>query len=426
MHYGKYKFASVSGLMMHCQRGIDAPDTHHHSNEKIDPSRTNLNYDLKCRDGGISAYDYYKKNFGDLADEIKRDTGKSVRKDAVALCSWVVTAPKSLSPEKYEEFFRESYNWFSDRYGEENVVAGAVHMDETAPHMHLAFIPVMERDGHRKLCAKNLENPKSLSRAHTELQAHLTEMLGCTVELLTGETAAKGNKEVAELKMDEIRREISALTAERERLQQYSEKYKADSQELDTLKGEEVRPFIGDEHYRLSPHAYRRLHTLARVGLEREAECERLEQENAALRERTQTAEREVEMRFRAALAASDERAEASRSDASAIHDELDEMRHILAFYPDELERMRTQTETVRAMEGAYDTWVNDGGSRRDTCIPHGETAVPRDDFFRGYLDECRKHGFAPRKDMAAQSALPTATVLAAVAARLKNCMKKI
>lgn len=428
MHYEKYKSVSVAGLMMHCQRGINSPDTHHHSNETIDSSRTHLNYDLKCRDGSISAYDYYKKNFGDLADEIKRDTGKSVRKDAVALCSWVVTAPQTLPPEKYEDFFRGCYGFFAARYGDENIVAGAVHMDETTPHIHIAFIPAVERDGRRRLCAKDLETPKSLARAHTELQAHLTDMLGCTVELLTGETAAKGNRTVAELKMDAVRRESAALDAERERLQQHMEKYKGSVQELKQLHKmtSEEHPLLGDDYVRMPPSAYRRLWTLAQVGLEREAECERLTAENSALREQTRTAEREVETRFRKALAAADERVGAERKNVDALRGELGELQqlqHVLDFYPDELARMYAETATARAMERAYDTWRDDEsesrGRDRDTCIPFHDSRLPRDVFFQMYLAECRAQSFEPRTDIAEQAAFPTSAAIAAVAARL-------
>lgn len=420
MHYEKYKSSSVSGLMMHCQRGIDAPDTHHHSNTDIDPSRTHLNYDLKSRDG-ISAYDYYKQNFGQLADEIKRDTGKAIRKDAVALCSWVVTAPKTLDESKLSDFFRESYRWFSDRYGEENLVAGAVHLDETSPHMHIAFIPIVERDGGRRLCAKNLETPKSLARAHTELQAHLTERLGCTVELLTGETAAKGNKAISELKMDSMRRDISALDAEREKVRAHMEKYKASVQELKQLHKmtSEEHPLLGDDYVRMPPSAYRRLWTLAQVGLERETECESLTEENAHLREQARTAEQEIESRFRSALADADERARAAIQEASELREELDEMKHVMAFYPDEMERMRAETASARAMELAYDTWRTD--ERRDTCIPFPfhDSRMPRDNFFQMYLDECQTQRFGARTDMQGQAALPTAAALSAVAARL-------
>lgn len=420
MHYEKYKSVSVAGLMMHCQRGINSPDTHHHSNETIDSSRTHLNYDLKCRDGSISAYDYYKKNFGDLADEIKRDTGKSVRKDAVALCSWVVTAPQTLPPEKYEDFFRGCYGFFAARYGDENIVAGAVHMDETTPHIHIAFIPAVERDGRRRLCAKNLETPKSLARAHTELQGYLTERLDCTVEILTGETAAKGNKAVAELKVDAVRRDISALDAERKKMQAHMEKYKGKAEELTQIShlAHEEHPMFGEDYVRLPPHAYRRLRTLARIGVEREAECESLTEENERLREQARTAEQEVESRFRSALADADRRASDAKRASDELREELREVSHVLDFYPDEVARMYAETETLRDMEIAYETWT-DESQWRDTCLAFHDSRMPRDSFFQAYLGECRARGVEPRTDIAEQAALSTSAALAAVTARL-------
>ena len=120
MHYAKYQKGAVGSILLHSDRGIDSPDTHEHSNESIDKTRTHLNYDLKDR-GGLTAYEYYKKRIDDIASETKERTGKSIRKDAVTLCSWAVTAPKDLPEEKLQDFFKASYAWFAERYGTDNI-----------------------------------------------------------------------------------------------------------------------------------------------------------------------------------------------------------------------------------------------------------------------------------------------------------------
>lgn len=206
MHYAKYQKGAVGSILLHSDRGIDSPDTHEHSNENIDKTRTHLNYDLKDR-GGLTAYEYYKKRIDDIASETKERTGKNIRKDAVTLCSWAVTAPKDLQEEKLQDFFRGAYEWFAERYGADNIVTAAVHMDEQTPHMHLQFTPIVEKDGVRKLCAKDIETRRTLSTAHQKLQNHLQQALGCEVNLLNGATE-NGSKTILELKNDALKQSL--------------------------------------------------------------------------------------------------------------------------------------------------------------------------------------------------------------------------
>lgn len=214
MHYAKYNKSSVNNVLMHIERGIGEPDTHTHSNESIDPERTHLNYDLKDR-AGLTAYQYYKQRIDDISAATKERTGKSIRKDAVTLCSWVVTVPKDLDPTKHNDFFQACYAWFSERYGEDNIVTAAVHLDETTPHLHLQFTPIVADKSYQKLCAKDIETPQSLKTAHRELQRHLSQALGCNVTMLNGATN-NGNKSIVELKIDTLNQKLDEVNKQYE------------------------------------------------------------------------------------------------------------------------------------------------------------------------------------------------------------------
>lgn len=207
MHYAKYGKQAVGSILLHSDRGIDSPDTHEHSNENIDRSRTHLNYDLRDR-GGLTAYAYYKQRIEQIAKETKERTGKSIRKDAITLCSWAVTVPKDLAEDKVSEFFETAYRWFAERYGEDNIVTAAVHMDENTPHMHLQFTPIIEKDGVRRLCAKDMETRRTLATAHQKLQKYLEKSLGCTVNLLNGATEG-GNKTIKQLQVEELEKQLA-------------------------------------------------------------------------------------------------------------------------------------------------------------------------------------------------------------------------
>lgn len=231
MHYTKYKKGAVGSILMHSDRGIDTPDTHEHSNENIDSGKTHLNYDLKDR-GGQSAYSYYKERIDDIAIETKERTGKSIRKDAVTLCSWVVTAPKDLPEDKLPDFFRSTYNWFVERYDESNIITAAVHMDEITPHMHLQFTPIVEKNGIRKLCAKDIETRKTLQTAHQKLQKRLQRDLDCEVNIINGATE-QGNRSVLELQNETLQQQVIEKEEQARRAEKRAKEAENKTKEVD-------------------------------------------------------------------------------------------------------------------------------------------------------------------------------------------------
>ncbi len=117
------------------------------------------------------------------------------------MCSWVITAPKELPKEELHAFFKASYEFMAKRYGEENVISAYVHMDETTPHIHFAFVPVTpdKKKGGYKVSAKEVIDKRELLVFHKELAKHLEKSLGHSVGVLNGATA-QGNKTIAELK----------------------------------------------------------------------------------------------------------------------------------------------------------------------------------------------------------------------------------
>lgn len=225
MHYAKMKMKQVRAICDHIERGIDKTDTHKHSNENIDKSKTHLNYDLVNR-GGLSAYQIYKDILTKINEETKARTGKCIRKDAVTLCSWVTTLPAELSPDKADEFFVASYNYFCERYGKENIIASTVHKDEKTPHMHLEVMPIVtDKQGYRKLCAKDFETPTKLKKIHPDMSKYLTAKLGTQVELLNGATDG-GNKTIKELKATSIGLEIEKAENKLQSIQNQALSYK--------------------------------------------------------------------------------------------------------------------------------------------------------------------------------------------------------
>lgn len=76
--------------------------------------------------------------------------------------------------EEIEKWAVEMYNWVTTKYGEDNVVAFIVHLDEKNPHVHCTVIPVDEkgRISYNKIFGGSKENARAkFNEAHDEIAA---------------------------------------------------------------------------------------------------------------------------------------------------------------------------------------------------------------------------------------------------------------
>ena len=123
------------------------------------------------------------------------------RADVNVMCDWIVTAPKELTPEELPLFFNETYKFLNDRYGKENVISAYVHMDETTPHIHYAFVPVVidKKKGIPKLSAKERITRKDLNTFHPYLTKHMTAVFGRDIGIQNDATAL-GNQTIKQLR----------------------------------------------------------------------------------------------------------------------------------------------------------------------------------------------------------------------------------
>lgn len=165
-------------------------------NENIDESKTKLNYNLADHQP-MQQIDFINKR----CSEVKCQN----RKDVNVMCSWVVTAPKDLSENELEPFFKATYEFLEKKYKKENVISAYVHMDEVTPHLHFAFVPVvksLKKDKEiEKVSAKELINKQELKLFHGALEKHIELSLGHEVNLLNQATK-EGNKSIEMLKRE--------------------------------------------------------------------------------------------------------------------------------------------------------------------------------------------------------------------------------
>lgn len=192
MHVAKYNKSATGHMCAHYERRKDDRGEYiKFGNQNIDLSRTHLNYNLAPEHDQI---EFIRQR----TSEVKCQK----RADVNIMCDWVVTAPEGLDRGHLKEFFKASYDFFEKRYGQENVISAYVHMDETTPHMHFAFIPVVfdKKKEIYKVSAKQLLTKTELKRMHPDLTRHLKEEYswGRNLKILNGATAG-GNRTVAEM-----------------------------------------------------------------------------------------------------------------------------------------------------------------------------------------------------------------------------------
>jgi len=160
----KMKAENLIGIGNHNQR-----KTKNHSNPDIDTSLSKLNYDL------VDHTENYKKDIENFINENKSTT-RAVRKDAVLINEWIITSDRKffedLSDEDTKEFFYTAKEYFSEKFGEENIRYATVHLDESTPHMHMGIVPF---DKDKKLSAKRVFNRQALRDVQEDLPKHLQE-----------------------------------------------------------------------------------------------------------------------------------------------------------------------------------------------------------------------------------------------------------
>ena len=203
-HVAKYTKNQCGGLTRHYERAKNHQGEYlKFSNQEIDLERTKFNYNLAPRRS--SQLKFIDKRTSEV---------KCLRRDDVkVMCSWVLTAPKDLPPDREREFFQAGYDFMAERYGgQKNVISAYVHMDETTPHMHFSFVPVIrdKKSGIEKVSAKEVLNRQDLRSFHTDLEAHMAKIFGREVGILNEATKA-GNKAIIELKRGTAQAEHSQL-----------------------------------------------------------------------------------------------------------------------------------------------------------------------------------------------------------------------
>lgn len=220
------------------------------TNEEIDLDKTHLNYDL---------VESNKNLYQRVKDRVEEVRSVSRIQNSVVDYSNIITVPKDQAEEwgieKSKEYLKEVYNYFCDEFGKENIVSAKVHLDETAPHMHLHFVPVNKENG--KLQARVVMTKERINRIHTKAPKYLKEK---GYDVIRGSGKTENSLDIHKYKAEKLKEDICILEKQFEAFKSIEGR----TRDIDVI---EVKESLIGSKITVSKDDYERLVELAKQGI---------------------------------------------------------------------------------------------------------------------------------------------------------------
>ena len=138
-----------SAMTEHIERKVIHPN--------VDPERIHLNKELVEFPGGIKDRTEAIQHRLDTAG-LKRQIGKNQVKVIRVMISGSPEDMKKIESEgKLDDWCRDNMDYLKKTFGEDNLVAATLHMDETTPHIHASIVPIVRGERREKKPRKKPE-----------------------------------------------------------------------------------------------------------------------------------------------------------------------------------------------------------------------------------------------------------------------------
>ena len=143
-----YKKNNLAGLYKHNER-----KNTNYSNKDINKNNSIKNYSIKqCNTTYANAIK--------ILQQENNLQGRIIKTTNVA-CEFIITSDRDffemIGEEETKRYFQTAYNFVASykNLGEKYILSAKVHMDESTPHLHLVFIPVVHKqDKNKKMIDK--------------------------------------------------------------------------------------------------------------------------------------------------------------------------------------------------------------------------------------------------------------------------------
>lgn len=274
-----YKMNAVHLLERHNERR-----NKNYSNTDIDLSRSSENFHLKQTVCATYQQEFERIR---LANDLKGNLRLQGEKQSNVMCEFIITSDKEffnrLGEERMKRFFADAYNFVTAKVGEKYVVSAVVHMDESTPHMHVTYIPVIsgkDRKGNpcmRINCSEFWKGRDSYSQLQDEYYDYITSR-GYDLERGVKGSAAE-HLSVAEFKLKKTEEQLNEI------ITQISEVGRVDNIKSTNLPLNKVAVSRADYEKLISAaKGYVSAQKAEEENISLKAECQSLRNNNEALR----------------------------------------------------------------------------------------------------------------------------------------------
>ena len=242
----KYTTSQLSVVYRHNER-----KNTNYSNKDINKQLSKVNYSIK------ECNTTYEKRFKDLKEEYNLQ-GK-IKSISNVACEYIITASpeffEGLAEDEIRRYFVTAYKFVGQfkNLGEQYIISAKVHMDESNPHMHLVYLPVVhtmdKKSGQpiEKLCCTDFWKGKN---SYKYLQDNFYKyMTKAGFDLDRGDTEDNKHLKIADLKrvtnyeVQKYQKEIVSLKEEinSENLEEVKKEYKRVIRKYNTLAKQYTR-----------------------------------------------------------------------------------------------------------------------------------------------------------------------------------------
>ena len=169
-----YKIKNLSGIYRHNER-----KNTNYSNKEINKQNSKLNYSIKA------PYSTYEKIFRDIRKNY--NLKGMIKKVSNVMCEFIITSDKdffeSIGEEETKRYFQTAYKFVAsyNNLGEDFIVSAKVHLDESTPHLHILFIPVVrkkDKDGNSIIkiaCSEYWKGKDSYRKLQDNFYSYMTK-----------------------------------------------------------------------------------------------------------------------------------------------------------------------------------------------------------------------------------------------------------
>ena len=210
-----YKIKNLPGIYRHIER-----KNTNYSNKDINKNSSIKNYSIK------NINTSYQKAFNIIKE--KYNLKGQIKSVSNIACEFIITSDKDffdkIGQEETKRYFNTAYKFVANykNLGEQYILSAKVHMDESTPHMHLVYIPVVhtkDKNGNeidKIACSEYWKGKDSYKRLQDNFYSY---MIKSGFDLERGNT--KGNEHIPIEKLKQITNyEVQEMFKSNEHLEQ--------------------------------------------------------------------------------------------------------------------------------------------------------------------------------------------------------------